>query len=499
VARDQRRLAAIISADMVGYSRLMGRDESGTVARLRRVRTEWLQPVLTRRGGRIVKLTGDGVLIEFASAVEALCAAIEFQQAVVESESNRPQAERLVFRLGVHLGDVIVDGDDLYGDGVNVAARLETEAPPGGIVVSGATHEATAGRLKAEFEDLGRLALKNIERPVQAFAVRWQSNDWPLASAVSSPPATGLPDAPLPLPDKPSIAVLPFQNMSGDPEQEYFADGMVEDIITALSRFNFLFVIARNSSFTYKAKAVDIKQVGRELGVRYVLEGSIRKAGQRVRITGQLIQVDTGSHIWADRYDGEIADIFDLQDRLTGSVVSAIAPKLEQAEIERSKHKPTESLRAYDYFLRGMSMLHQGTRVSTDEALTHFYQAKELDPQFAVAFGMAAWCYDLRKWNGWMTDIIRETNETARLAAAAIDLGRDDAVALCWGGFALAHTVGDLDGGASALDRALALNPNLAALGTGEGGWLLTWATLPERSHEFRTQCGSTPSIPFHI
>jgi class 3 adenylate cyclase len=282
LAREQRKLAAVIAADVVGYSRLMGRDESGTLARLRKNRSERLDPVLARYGGRLVKLTGDGALVEFASAVDALSAAIEFQQAMTEVNSDQLADTALVFRMGLHLGDLIVDGDDLYGDGVNVAARLEAEAPAGGIVISRTVHEAVAGRLKATFDDLGSLALKNIGRPIQAYSVRWQPSDWqlPPASQVAVTPSAEQ-QAPLPLPDKPSIAVLPFQNMSGNPEQEYFADGMVEDIITALSRFRSLFVIARNSSFTYKGKAVNVKHVARELGVRYILEGSVRKSGDQ--------------------------------------------------------------------------------------------------------------------------------------------------------------------------------------------------------------------------
>ena len=270
----------------------MGRDESGTLARLRITRSEHLNPVLTKYGGRLVKLTGDGALVEFASAVDALSAAIEFQQAMAEVNSDRPTDTALVFRMGLHLGDLIVDGDDLYGDGVNIAARLEAEAPAGGIVISRTVHEAVTGRVKANFEDLGSLTLKNIERPIHAFSVKWEPSDWQLLAIPEVPVApAAAPQVPLPLPDKPSIAVLPFQNMSGDPEQQYFADGMVEEIITALSRFKSLFVIARNSSFSYKGKSPVIRQVGNELGVRYVLEGSVRKAGNRVRITGQLIEL----------------------------------------------------------------------------------------------------------------------------------------------------------------------------------------------------------------
>ena len=307
-----RRLAAILAADVVGYSRLMGRDEQGTLARLKAHRTERLDSALIRHGGRLVKLTGDGALVEFPSAVDALSAAIEFQQAMAEANKDQPMDAAIVFRVGLHVGDLIVDGDDLYGDGVNVAARLEGEAAPGGIVVSGALHEAAAGRLQASFVDLGRLSLKNIDRQVQAYRVEWnKSPQQPQVTTAKSDTAAAA--VPLPLPDKPSIAVLPFQNMSGDPEQEYFVDGLVEDIITALSRFKSLFVIARNSSFTYKGRP-DIKQVGRDLGVRYVLEGSVRKAAGRVRLTGQLIDATTGAHLWADRFDGALEDIFELQD-----------------------------------------------------------------------------------------------------------------------------------------------------------------------------------------
>jgi adenylate cyclase len=281
MAREQRRLAAIVAADVVGYSRLMGRDESGTLARLREHHKQLFEPVLARHGGRLVKLMGDGALAEFSSAVDALGAAIEFQQAMAEANEGQSEEARIAFRIGLHLGDLIVDGDDLYGDGVNVAARLETEAPAGGIVISRNVHDAVARRIKATFEDLGSLALKNIEQPTHAFRVYWDPADWKVAAPSATAPSitqTPAANAPLKLPDKPSIAVLPFQNMSGDLDQEYFVDGMVEEIITALSRIRWLFVVARNSSFTYKGRAIDVTQVGRELGVRYVLEGSVRKS-----------------------------------------------------------------------------------------------------------------------------------------------------------------------------------------------------------------------------
>ena len=489
VLREQRKLAAVLIADVVGYSRLMGRDESGTLARLREHRRRRLEPTLARYAGRLVKLTGDGALVEFASACDALSAAIEFQQAVNEVDPERPATERIMFRIGLHLGDMIVEEDDLYGDGVNIAARLETEAPAGGILVSRTVHEAVAGRLKATFADLGSLALKNIERPIQAFSVKWEPSDWGRPSSLSlvssldaqrrassvEPPA---------LPDKPSIAVLPFQNLSADPEQEYFADGIVEDIITALSRFKSLFVIARNSSFVYKGRSPDIRQVGHELGVRYVLEGSVRKAAGKVRITSQLIDGENGAHIWADRLDGALENIFDLQDQVTARVVGEIAPKLEQAEIERAKRKPTDSLDAYDYYLRGRANLNRGTRDATDKALSQFYRALQIDPDFASAHAMAAWCHFWRKVNGWMTDRSQEVAEGARLARRAVELGQDDAVALTRSGHALGHLADDLDGGIALTDRALALNPNLAAAWF-LGGFLRVWNGEPDGAAEY--------------
>jgi len=488
VVHDQRKLVAVLAADVVGYSRLMGRDESGTLARLREHRTRRLEPTLTRYGGRLVKLMGDGALVEFASAVDALSAAIEFQQAMNEVDPGCPETERIVFRIGLHLGDMIVEGDDLYGDGVNIAARLETAAPAGGILVSRTVHEAVTGRLKATFADLGSLTLKNIERPVQAFSVKWEPSDWRRPSSLALEPSyeQRQPSSVelLALPDKPSIAVLPFQNFSVDPEQEYFADGIVEDIITALSRFKLLFVIARNSSFAYKGRSPDIRQVGRELGVRYVLEGSVRKAASKVRITSQLIDSGSGAHIWADRLDGALENIFELQDQVTENVVGAIAPQIERAEIERAKQKPTDSLDAYDHYLRGMTNLHRGTRESIDEALARFNRALQLDPNFASTHAMAAWCHFWRKVNGWMTDRPREIAEGARLARRAVELGGDDAVALTRGGHALAHLAGDVDGGIALIDTALVLNPNLASAWF-LGGFLRVWSGEPDGATEY--------------
>jgi TolB-like protein/class 3 adenylate cyclase/tetratricopeptide (TPR) repeat protein len=454
--RVERRLAAVLAADVAGYSRLMGSDEVGTLAALKSHRREVVDPAIAEHHGRIVKTSGDGMLVEFASAVDAVNCAMAVQESM--AERNRDAPMKITFRIGINVGDIIVDGDDIFGDGVNVAARVENECEPGGVCLSGTAFEQVRGKTSLAFDDLGQKSLKNIDRPVRLFAARLASS--PVAT--SAEPAAEA-SRPLALPDKPSLAVLPFQNMSGEPEQEYFADGTVEDIITALSRFKALFVIARNSSFIYKGRAVDIKQVGRELGVRYVLEGSVRKAASRVRITGQLIDATTGAHLWADRFDGTLEDIFDLQDQITISVVSAIAPKLEQVEIERAKHKPTGSLDAYDYFLRGTASLHQGTEAAVSEALQLFYKAIELDAEFASAYGMAAWCYVVRKTNGWMRDLVKEVAETKRLAKRATESGRDDAVALCWGGYALAYVANDVDAGLAFIDLALGLNPNLSA------------------------------------
>ena len=439
---------AILAADVAGYSRLVGADEEGTLAQWKAHFRELIEPKIAEHHGRIVRTTGDGLLVEFGSVMAAVKCAVEVQHAMGQRNTDVPQEKRIEFRMGVNVGDVIIDGSDMWGEGVNVAARLEALAQPGGICISGRVQEDVHGKLDITFEYIGEQQLKNIARPVPVYHVR-------LEGAPRTRPA-------LPLPHKPSLAVLPFDNMSGDPEQEYFADGIVEDLITALSRIRWLFVIARNSSFVYKGRAVDVKQVGRELGVRYVLEGGVRKAANRVRITTQLIDASTGVHLWADRFDGTLEDIFDLQDQVTASVVGAIAPKLEQAEIERAKHKPTYSLDAYDYYLRGIASLNRRTREGTDEALQLFNSAVELDPGFSSAYGMAAYCYVWRKTNGWMTDPVQETSEASRLAFRAVELGSDDAIALCRAGYALGYVVGDLDRGAALIDRALALNPNLA-------------------------------------
>jgi adenylate cyclase len=467
LAREQRKLAAIVAADVVGYSRLMGRDESGTLARLRKNRSEHLDPVLAKYGGRLVKLTGDGVLVEFSSAVDALSAAIEFQQAMAEANYGQPADTALAFRIGLHLGDLIVEGDDLYGDGVNVAARLEGEAPAGGILISRNVRDAVAGRVKATFEDLGGLSLKNIERPVRTFKVGWDASDWQLQAGPEFVPAAA-PRVALQLPNKPSIAVLPFQNMSGDPEQEYFADGIVEEIITALSRIRWLFVIARNSSFTYKAKAVDIKQVGRELGVRYVLEGSVRKGGGRIRITSQLIEAETGAHLWADRFDGSMEDVFDLQDQVATRVAGVIEPTLQATEIRRSRSCPTDDLTAYDLYLRALPTLFSDTAEEVVAALGLLNQAIARDSDYGPALAAAAYCYVQLSDNA-ATDNPEASRRTGiEHARHAIAVAPEDPTTIAHAAMALALLGEDLNTMIGLLDKALSLNPSFAR------GWYLS-------------------------
>jgi adenylate cyclase len=455
--RVERRLAAILAADAAGYSRLMGQDEEGTHAALIALRREVSDPKIAEHRGRIVKTTGDGLLVEFASVVDAVRCAVEWQRAMALRNADVPAERRIEFRIGINLGDIIIDESDIYGDGVNVAARLEALAEPGGICVSRVVRDQVRDKVDFGFEDLGDQQVKNIARPVRVYRI-------PLAEARPhpNPPARageGRVGA-LPLPDKSSLAVLPFQNMTGDAEQDYFVDGIVEEITTAISRLSWLFVIARNSSFTYKGRAVDVKQVARELGVRYVLEGSVRKAGKRVRITGQLIDTATGAHIWADRVDGALDDIFELQDQVASSVAGAIEPKLRQSEIDRAARKPTESLDAYDLYLRALAEFRKWTIDGWRDTITLLRRALALDPSYAPAAGLFAWCRILQKTNNAVTD--QEIEEGGCLARKAIDLGNEDPDALWMGGWGLLMLAGERAAGLTAMERAVALNPNCA-------------------------------------
>jgi adenylate cyclase len=465
VVREQRKLAAIIAADVVGYSRLMGRDESGTLARLRKYRAERLDPVLAKYHGRLVKLTGDGVLVEFGSAVDALSAAIEFQQAMADANRDQSADTALVFRMGLHVGDLIVDGDDLYGDGVNIAARLEAEAPPGGIIVSRAVREAVDGRLRAKLHALGELTLKNIERPIRAFRVEWDKGDW--QASATSPVMHSDPDAPtLALPDKPSIAVLPFLNMTGDPEQEYFTDGVTEDIITELSRFHSLFVIARNSSFSYKGKSPDIRQVGRDLGVRYVLEGSIRRSSDRIRVTAQLIDTLTGNHIWAERYDRVLEDIFVVQEELTRAIVAAIAPQIEDTERLKAGRRRPESLTAYEIALRAWAHALEGQDKADPEvfnqSIREAREALTIDPNSVRALHALGQAHGNAFLLGMAADREQALREATSAAARAIELDSTNALGYALRALSVMHG-GQWDRYPEALldaRRAHEINPN---------------------------------------
>lgn len=484
MAREQRRLAAIIAADVVGYSRLMSRDESGTLERLREHRKLRFDPILARHGGRLVKLSGDGTLAEFGSAVDALSAAIEFQQAMADANRDVRDGDAIVFRIGLHLGDLIVDGDDLYGDGVNIAARLEAEAPAGGILISYSVHDAVAGRLKATFEDLGPLVLKNIDRPIQARRVRWEPGEWAsTSSAVTMQPlATATPagDPPLALPDKPSIVVLPFQNMSGKPEEEHFADGVVESITAALSRIRSFFVIARNSAFAYKDRPINIRDVGRELGVAYALEGSVQRGGARVRITVQLVETAGGTHLWAEKYDGSLDDIFDLQDRITEHVAGALQPSIRQAEIERARRKRPQDLGAYDYTMRAMRHVWLLEKDEATQGLELLERALEIDPDYPLALALAAWCWAQRSVYNWTSDTATAKAEALKLADRAASRSADDPLILAVLG--TVHTFARNYGVARVmLERAVALDPN-AAWALSRLGWLDVYADRPDEA-----------------
>src|SRR5499427_1169151 len=407
--RMERRLAAILAADVAGYSRLVGEDEEGTLERLRVLRRTLADPKIKEHRGRVIRTTGDGLLVEFASVVDAVRCAVDVQREMAMRNADVPPNRRIEFRIGINLGDIIKDGRDIFGDGVNVAARLEALANAGGICVSRVVRDQVRDKLGFAFDDRGEQQVKNIARPVRVFDVNMTGETISLS-------ADPMARSPLTLPDKPSIAVLPFDNLSGDPEQEYFANGMVEEIITALSRIRWLFVIARNSSFTYKGQAVDLKRVGRELGVLYVLEGSVRKAGNRIRISAQLLDATTGAHLWADRFDAQLADVFELQDNVASSVAGVIEPRLEAAEYHRSTQRATNDLTAYDLFLRARAHAFSWEREGIMRALDLLGHALTRDADYGLALAMAAHCHMQLSGNGW--------SEDQRSRQEAINLGR---------------------------------------------------------------------------
>ena len=441
----ERRLAAILAADVVGYTRLMGADEAGTLRRLTDLREKILEPLIAEHHGRVVKLMGDGLLVEFGSAVDSVACAIAWQDRMALHEIDRDTGTMLQFRIGINLGDIIVEGDDIHGDGVNIAARLEGLAQPGSICLSDDIYRHAKGKIETQFEDMGEHKLKNVADPIRVYVVAVEQS-----GATAPVPAT----EPLPLPDKPSIAVLPFQNMSGDPEQEYFADGITEDIITELSRFRSLFIIGRNSSFHYKGQSPRIPEVGRELGVQYIVEGSVRKVGNRVRITVQLLEANKDKHLWAERYDRELDDIFAVQDEVVEAIASALPGRIEAAATELARQKPTTSLTAYDYLLRGEWAW---WRDEDSEALEFFQKAVEVDPNYARALARLALLHGYRIFT--QGSAVDEQSRRARnYIEQAITIDDEDPSVL-----AIASTVysqiGAYDQARINLQRAVALNP----------------------------------------
>ncbi len=470
----ERRLAAILAADMVGYSRLMERDEAGTLGRLKALRQDVIAPKIAGHRGRIVKTTGDGMLAEFDSVAEAVQSAVEIQKTMAERNACVPEDRRVLFRIGINLGDIIIEGEDIYGDGVNVAARLEELAQPGGICISNAVYEQIERILNLRYEDLGEQKVKNIERPIRGYSV-WANLCQ--AARIETPASSAGSHAE---PDNPSIAALPFDNMSADEEQEYFADGITEDIITALSKISGLFVIARNSTFTYKGKAVDVKQVSRELGVRYVLEGSVRKAGNRVRITAQLIDAADGCHVWAARFDRDLTDVFALQDEITSNVVTALHVRLVEGEQARVWHKSTDNLFAWECLMQGLPHFRRFTREENARARSLFQKAVELDPGYAAGWVWLAWTHWADARFVWSESPGDAVAEAALLADNA--LGLDDGLSEVHALLGAIHLMRrDYDQAVAAGEKAVALDPNGADV-TALLAMTLNWSGRAEEA-----------------
>jgi adenylate cyclase len=482
----ERKLAAIFAADVEGYSRLMGRDEVGTLRTLTAYRVI-IDRLIASHRGRIFNTAGDSLVADFASAVDAVQCAVAVQQAVAKENEDRPAGEQMRFRIGVHIGDIMLQGDNLFGDAVNVAARLEALAEPGGICVSGVVGDYIGAKLPLSFADLGEQQVKNIAQPIKAYRIEGET----------SPIDTTVPATPLPLPDKPSVAVLPFTNMSADPEQEFFADGIAEDVITALSRYPSLFVIARNSSFTYKGRAVDVKQVGRELGVRYVLEGSLRKSGNRIRVTAQLVEAETGKHVWAERYDRDLADIFVVQDEISEAVTIAIAPAIADAEQQRAMRKQPGSLDAWAAYQRGL--WHLGKFARDDNALAEkfFREAVDLDPTFAGGYRGLGYAEFQATMSGFRQRSLPEAQSSAEaLARRAVGLDSADAEARTFlGEMRLYH--GDYEGALAEVERALEMTPNLAGAHGWRGSVLILSGRVGEGLASLRTSIRLDPRDPF--
>ena len=447
----ERRLAAILAADIAGYSRLIRADEEGTLSALQDLRAKAVDPAIARHNGRIVKLMGDGILAEFASVVDAVRSAAELQEAVAALGASVPEDQRLVFRIGINLGDVVIDGDDIHGDGVNVAARLEGLAAPGGICISGAVYEQIRDRLDIVFEDMGEQSVKNIERPVRA----WQWTPAGLPNALASAPN-------MPAGDKPSIAVLPFDNMSGDPEQNYFADGIAEDIITDLSKVSGLFVIARNSSFAYRGQSMDIRNISRELGARYILEGSVRRAGNRVRINAQMIDGADGGHLWADRFDRDLADIFEVQDEVTREIVAALKIALTAGEETSRETRRKVDPEAYDLYIRARTTMLQFSEANLAEAKRMLERVTGIDPNLAAAQGFLSLAYSTEYLNDWNAPGPDHLDRALAIAEEACRV--DPTEPQAFHALALVNMwKGNLDAAMAAAQQAISLNPNHAA------------------------------------
>lgn len=475
--RTRRRLAAIFAADMVGYSRLMELDEESVIARQKAHRDELIDPAFARFDGRIVKLMGDGILVEFPSVVDAVRCAVEIQEAMTDREAGVPESERICYRIGINLGDIVIDGEDILGDGVNVAARLEGLATPGGICISDVVHQSVSGKIDTTFEDLGGQQVKNIARTIRAFRI--------ITGTGSAAPAADTAAAAR-LSEKPSIAVLAFNNMSGDPEQEYFSDGISEDIITGLSHNKELLVIARNSSFTYKGQQVDLRRVGEELDVRYVLEGSVRRGGDRVRVTGQLIDTSTGGHVWADRYDGKLDDIFELQDEITAKVLSAVGTEITLAEVERARSVRTDNVAAWDLYLRALPQHHQVDRSGYENADRLLMQAIEMDPAFSSANAMLALNYISAAFHAWGVSATAVTAKAEEYAQAAIALDQQNALGhVALGYLHMFRT--QQERSVRSLRRALELNPN-SSMAYGRLANALAFLGRPEEALEAASQ-----------
>jgi adenylate cyclase len=458
--RVERRLAAVLAADVVGYDRLVGAADEDTIARLKALRKALVEPVVTDHHGRIVKTSGDAMLVVFASTVDAARCAIEVQREMEKQNHGRPQDTRIEFHIGIDAGDIILDENDIFGDHVNVAVRLKSIAEPGGVWISDAVYGQVRDKLDVGCDDLGPQTLKNIAKQIRAWRLRLGG---PAASRAVVPTQTRSPvDRTPALPDKPSIAVLPFENLSADPEQDYFADGLVEDIITALSHFKWLFVIARNSSFTYRGRAVDIKEIGCELGVRYVLEGSVRKAGPRLRIAGQLVETATGTHLWADRFDGALEDVFELQDKVAASVAGVIDPVMMDAEIRRATDRPTADLTAYDLYLRALPPSRAWAREPTRQAIALLEQAIARDPKYGPALSLLALCHGQNFVSGWSENPAVERMQGMRLARRAVESAPDDPVTLGMAAGALTNFGEDVDFIKGLVDNALKRNPSSA-------------------------------------